>query len=46
MGKSWKAAGKTENAQKKGALFTKLAREIAVAAKSGGPDPDMNPRLR
>lgn len=46
MGKSWKAAGKTENAQKKGALFTKLAREIAVAAKNGGPDPDMNPRLR
>lgn len=46
MGKSWKAAGKTENAQKKGALFTKLAREIAVASKSGGPDPDMNARLR
>jgi len=46
MGKSWKNAGKTENAQKKGQLFTKLAREIAVASKSGGPDPDMNPRLR
>jgi len=27
-------------------LFTKLAREITVAAKSGAPDPDMNPRLR
>lgn len=46
MGKSWKNAGKTENAQKKGQLFTKLAREIAVASKAGGPDPDMNPRLR
>lgn len=46
MGKSWKAAGKTENAQKKGMLFTKLAREISVASKTGGPDPDMNPRLR
>lgn len=46
MGKSWKNAGKTENAQKKGALYTKLAREIAVAAKTGGPDPDMNARLR
>lgn len=46
MGKSWKNAGKTENAQKKGQLFTKLAREIAVASKSGGPDPEMNPRLR
>ena len=46
MGKSWKAAGKTENAQKKGQLFTKLAREISVASKTGGPDPDMNPRLR
>lgn len=46
MGKGWKAAGKTENAQKKGQLFTKLAREIAVASKAGGPNPDMNARLR
>lgn len=46
MGKSWKNAGKTENAQKKGAMFTKVAREIQVAAKAGGPDPNMNPRLR
>ena len=46
MGKSWKSAGKTENAQKKGALFTKLAREISVASKTGGVDPSMNPRLR
>jgi YebC/PmpR family DNA-binding regulatory protein len=27
-------------------LFSKLAREITVAAKSGMPDPAMNPRLR
>jgi YebC/PmpR family DNA-binding regulatory protein len=27
-------------------LFSKLAREITVAAKSGMPDPDKNPRLR
>jgi len=27
-------------------LFTKLAREIIVASKEGGPDPAQNPRLR
>ena len=32
--------------KKRGALFTKLIREITVAAKSGGGDPDGNPRLR
>ena len=31
---------------KRGALFTKLARELTVAAKEGGGDPAMNPRLR
>jgi YebC/PmpR family DNA-binding regulatory protein len=31
---------------KRGQLFTKLAREITVAARSGLPDPDANPRLR
>lgn len=31
---------------KRGALFTKLIREITVAAKMGGGDPDGNPRLR
>lgn len=46
MGKGWKAASKTENAQKKGQIFTKLAREIAVAAKLGGPDPEGNSRLK
>lgn len=46
MGKSWKNASKTENSQKKGLIFTKLAREIQVAAKLGGPDPAANARLR
>lgn len=46
MGKGWKAAGKLEAAQKKGAVFTKLAREIAVAAKLGGGDPAANSRLK
>lgn len=32
--------------KKRGALFTKLLREITVAAKAGGGDPDGNPRLR
>ncbi|MFP4473369.1 MAG: YebC/PmpR family DNA-binding transcriptional regulator [Candidatus Omnitrophota bacterium] len=31
---------------KRGALFTKLAREITAAAKSGGGDPETNVRLR
>jgi YebC/PmpR family DNA-binding regulatory protein len=31
---------------KRGQLFTKLAREISVAARQGLPDPDANPRLR
>ena len=31
---------------KRGKLFTKLIREITVATKAAGPDPDNNPRLR
>jgi YebC/PmpR family DNA-binding regulatory protein len=31
---------------KRAKVFTKLIRELTVAAKSGLPDPDMNPRLR
>ena len=26
--------------------FTRIGKEITIAAKAGGPDPDMNPRLR
>jgi YebC/PmpR family DNA-binding regulatory protein len=32
--------------KKRGAMFTKLIREITVAAKAGGGDPSGNPRLR
>jgi YebC/PmpR family DNA-binding regulatory protein len=31
---------------KRGQLFTKLSREVVIAAREGGGDPDMNPRLR
>jgi len=31
---------------KRGKIFTKLIREIVVAAKAGGPTPEDNPRLR
>src|SRR5438270_11644888 len=31
---------------KRGALFSKLSREITIAAKTGGGDPDGNARLR
>lgn len=31
---------------KRGKIFTKIAKEITVAAKLGGGDPDGNPRLR
>src|SRR6186997_2374331 len=37
---------KGANDAKRGAVFTKVAREIAVAARLGGPDPDANYRLR
>jgi YebC/PmpR family DNA-binding regulatory protein len=32
--------------KKRAAIFSKLSRELTVAAKMGTPDPDMNPRLR
>jgi YebC/PmpR family DNA-binding regulatory protein len=32
--------------KKRSSLFSKLSREITIAAKMGTPDPDMNPRLR
>jgi len=31
---------------KRGKIFSKLSKEISIAAKIGGADPDMNPRLR
>jgi YebC/PmpR family DNA-binding regulatory protein len=31
---------------KRGRIFAKLSKEIAIVTKQGGPDPNMNPRLR
>jgi YebC/PmpR family DNA-binding regulatory protein len=45
MGAQWKTKIKETTAAAKGRIFTKLAKEIMVAARNGA-DPDMNPRLR
>ena len=37
---------KEKNDAAKGKVFTIIGREIAVAVKEGGPDPDNNSRLR
>lgn len=37
---------KEKSDAQKGKIFTKLGREIAVAAKSGGPDPETNNKLK
>lgn len=37
---------KEKNDAAKGKIFTKLGREIAVAVKEGGPDPNVNSRLK
>lgn len=37
---------KGANDAKRGQLFTKLARELTIATREGGPDPDANVRLR
>jgi YebC/PmpR family DNA-binding regulatory protein len=44
----WANIQHRKNAQdaKRGKLFTKLIREITVAARTGDPDPASNPRLR
>lgn len=46
MGAQWKQKGREQSADAKGRLFTKLAKEIMVAARVGGPDPAANSRLR
>jgi YebC/PmpR family DNA-binding regulatory protein len=46
MGAQWKHAGRQDSAAKRGAVFGKLAKEIAVAAKLGDPHPENNARLR
>jgi len=37
---------KSRQDAKRGSLWTKIIREVTVAARDGGPEPDMNPRLR
>ncbi|MFP4624770.1 MAG: YebC/PmpR family DNA-binding transcriptional regulator [Gemmatimonadota bacterium] len=37
---------KAANDAKRGKMFTRLIREITVAARDGGGDPEFNPRLR
>ena len=37
---------KGANDAKRGKIFTKIIKEITVAASTGGPDPEANPRLR
>src|SRR5512139_1996070 len=45
MGAQWKAKGRAQAADAKGRLFTKLAKEVTIAAK-GGADPATNAKLR
>jgi len=45
MGRQWLLAKREVNSSKKAAATSKLVKEIAVAAKLGGPDPDGNARL-
>jgi YebC/PmpR family DNA-binding regulatory protein len=46
MGRGWVNAVREAAGAKKGKLFTKIAREIAVAVKMGGDNADGNARLR
>lgn len=48
MGRKWQniKLDKGKSDQQRGALFTKLAREIALSVKSGSPDPESNHRLK
>jgi YebC/PmpR family DNA-binding regulatory protein len=46
MGRGWVHGVRVASAAKKGKVFTKIAKEITVAVKLGGGDPEANPRLR
>lgn len=46
MGAQWKHSGRIANSSKRGAVVGKAVKEIIVAAKLGGPNPDGNARLR
>src|SRR3954469_11182486 len=45
MGRQWLHAKRVVAGAKKAKTNTKLLRDVALAAKSGGADPSMNPRL-
>ena len=42
----YRRAAKEKRWDKMSRIFPKLAKKITIAAKEGGPDPDMNPALR
>ena len=42
----YRRAAKEKRWDKMSRMFPKLAKMITIAAKEGGPDPDMNPKLR
>lgn len=44
----WSTIKRKKGAQdaKRGKIFTKIIKEITIAAKEGGADPELNPRLR
>lgn len=46
MGRGWVNAIREAQGAKKGKVFTKLAKEISVAVKLGGDNPEANARLR
>lgn len=46
MGRGWVHGVRVAAAAKKGKIFTKIAKEITVSVKMGGPNPEANARLR
>ena len=46
MGAQWKHKFRVLEGARKGALYSRLSKEIIVAAKSGDPNPESNSRLR
>jgi transcriptional/translational regulatory protein YebC/TACO1 len=48
MGRAFECRRRAKEARwdKMSKVFPKLAKSITLAAKNGGPDPDMNPSLR
>ena len=46
MGRGWVHGVRMAAGAKKGKAFTKIAKEITVAARIGGANPESNPRLR